>query len=442
MSSKVMKVSVLAHYLKSKLENDQYLNNIIVQGEISNFTNHKSGHWYFSIKDDTARLSCVMFKTYNTKTSFIPKDGDKVLIRCSTSLFESNGSLQLYVNAIKHDGIGDLYLQYEMLKKKLAAKGIFADEHKKPIPKYPERICVVTGNKTAALNDVITTIERRWPLATLSIYPVLVQGDMASKQIIEALQYVDKLNFDIILLVRGGGSIEDLWAFNNEELAYCIYNMQTCIISGVGHEVDTTIVDNVCDVRGATPTAAATLATPDINDVKAMLIQLSQRLNMAIDRYKQNKEVRLDYYQLKLNNIKYTVNDNAKKLDILNHKLLLAINSIKNKQENHLVNNLNKLKMITSDQILKNNNQINNYKITLLNNINNIYLKNNYHLMNNIKLLDAYSPLKIMQRGYSLTFKDDKLVNSIKDIVKNDNLMIKLQDGYINTIVKDVNKNE
>ena len=173
-----------------------------------------------------------------------------------------------------------------------------------------------------------------------------------------------------------------------------------------------------------------------------MLIQLSQRLNMAIDRYKQNKEVRLDYYQLKLNNIKYTVNDNAKKLDILNHKLLLAINSIKNKQENHLVNNLNKLKMITSDQILKNNNQINNYKITLLNNINNIYLKNNYHLMNNIKLLDAYSPLKIMQRGYSLTFKDDKLVNSIKDIVKNDNLMIKLPDGYINTIVKDVNKNE
>lgn len=442
MSSNVMKVSALAHYLKSKLENDQYLNNIIVQGEISNFTNHKSGHWYFSIKDDTARLSCVMFKTYNIKSSFIPKDGDKVLIRCSTSLFESSGSLQLYVNAIKHDGIGDLYLQYELLKKKLLAKGLFDKDHKKPIPKYPEKICVVTGNKTAALNDVITTINRRWPCCTLSIYPVLVQGDMAAKQIIKALQYLDKLDFDIILLVRGGGSIEDLWAFNNEELAYCIYDMKTCIISGVGHETDTTIVDYVCDLRGATPTTAATLATPDISDVKATMMQLKERLYMAIDHYKQNKELLLDYYDLKLNNVKFLTNDHASKLAILNHRLLLAISAIKNKEENHLITNINKLKVITSDKINHNRNDISNYRLSLVNNINNIYLNNKYHLINNIKLLDAYSPLKVMQRGYSLTYKDDKLINSINDINKNDNLTIKVQDGYINTIVKDVNKNE
>ncbi len=438
---KSIRVHVLANYLKGKLENDQYLQNIIVQGEISNFTNHKSGHWYFSIKDEQARLSCVMFSNYVNKTNFVPKDGDKVLIRCNVSLFGASGQLQLYVNAIKLDGIGDLYIQFERLKKKLADEGLFAKEHKKPLIKYPNNICVITGNKTAALKDVLTTINKRWPVCNVSLYYVLVQGDGASKQINDALKYCDKLNFDVILLVRGGGSIEDLWAFNDEQLAYTIYNMQTPIITGVGHETDFTIVDYVADVRGATPTAAATLATPDINDVQANINAYKNRINSIIIKYYHNQLLLLDYQRQRLSKIQNLIQKQRQQLILLKQELLLKVNELINQNKTLIITNKQKINYYMSMQIFTNKQNISKYKQLLLNNINFNMSQMKLKLGHNIQLLDAYSPLKIMQRGYNLAYKNDILVKDLFQVNKGDNLLLKTYSGNIYTQVEKVEKN-
>ena len=438
---KSIKVHVLANYLKGKLENDQYLQNIIVQGEISNFTNHKSGHWYFSIKDEQARLSCVMFSTYTNKTNFVPKDGDKVLIRCNVSLFGASGQLQLYVNAIKLDGIGDLYIKFERLKKKLADEGLFSEEHKKTLKKYPKNICVITGNKTAALKDVLTTIKKRWPICNVYLSYVLVQGDGASKQINEALKNCDKLNFDVILLVRGGGSIEDLWAFNDEQLAYTIYNMQTPIITGVGHETDFTIVDYVADVRGATPTAAATLATPDIHEVKANILSYKNRIKSIIIKYYHNQSLLLDYQRQKLSKVNNLIQKERQQLMVLKQDLLLKVNELLSLNNTLIITNKQKIMHAISLYVFSHNQNITKYQELIINDINFNLTQIKLKLGYNIQLLDAYSPLKIMQRGYNLAYKDDVLIKDISQLNKGDNLLLKTFSGNIYSKVEKVEKN-
>ncbi|MEF9968454.1 MAG: exodeoxyribonuclease VII large subunit, partial [Longicatena sp.] len=249
MSQAVVKVSTLVSYLKSKIDQDNYLQRILVCGEISNFVRHRSGHWYFTLKDEVSRLSCVMFSSSASRSKYIPKDGDKVILQANTSIFESSGQLQLYVTGIKLDGVGDLYVQFELLKKKLFNEGYFDENHKLSIPKYPLQIGLITGKNTAAREDVISTLQRRWPIANLIEINTLVQGDTAAKQICDAIKQMESMDVEVILLVRGGGSIEDLWAFNDENLAKVIYHCSIPIVTGVGHEVDTTIVDYVSDLR-------------------------------------------------------------------------------------------------------------------------------------------------------------------------------------------------
>ena len=283
MRNRVYTVSEIVKTLKNKLDLDPGLQKIIVQGEISNFTAHRSGHWYFTLKDAGCRISCVMFASYVSRCNFHPKEGVKVLIQANTSIFEASGQLQLYVQAMKQDGIGDYYQQFELLKKKLFDEGYFDPNHKKALPKYPMKIGVITGKNTAAREDVFTTIKRRWPICQISEINTLVQGSEASIQMINALNKLDEMNLDVIILARGGGSIEDLWAFNDERLAITIYNAKTPIITGVGHEVDTTIVDYVSDRRAPTPTGAAEMATPDLHKVLFELDSSKKRLIVAMN---------------------------------------------------------------------------------------------------------------------------------------------------------------
>ena len=296
MSQNVVSVSTLVHYLKSKLESDNLIQKVLVEGEISNFSNYRSGHWYFSLKDENSLIRCVMFSSYNKKVQFAPKDGDKVIIQADVSVYEQRGDIQLLVYAMKSDKIGDLYLQFEKLKAKLYAEGVFDDKYKKPIPLYPMNIALVTGANTAARSDVLTTLNRRWPIAEIHEYSVLVQGNESAGQIINALKQADNNHHDVILLVRGGGSIEDLWSFNDETLARTIFNLKTPIITGIGHEINYTISDYVADLRAPTPTGAAERCAPDQKDVLNMLNVYQTRLNTAITTKKDHASRELNKY--------------------------------------------------------------------------------------------------------------------------------------------------
>ena len=257
MSQNVYSVSALVHYIKQTLDNDIRIQSILIKGEISNFTNHRSGHWYFTLKDARSKISCVMFSSHARRCNILLKEGMKVIVTASVSMYEAGGSVQLYVTAVRSDGLGDLFLQLEEVKKKLAAQGLFDPQKKKPLPQYPMRIGVITAKTGAAVQDILTTISRRWPLAEVVVYPSLVQGIQASGAIVENLRKADQGGHDVILLARGGGPIEDLWCFNEEAVARAVFAMHTVIVTGVGHETDTTLVDYVSDARAPTPTAAA-----------------------------------------------------------------------------------------------------------------------------------------------------------------------------------------
>ena len=431
-------VSSLVGYLKRSLDRDFKIQNLFIKGEISNFTHHRSGHFYFTLKDSNSRINCVMFKAYSFKVLFSPKDGDMVLLKVNTSIYEGSGQLQLYVTSMQLDGIGDLYLEYEKLKKKLSEEGLFDNEHKHKVNKYPKRIGVIVGKNTAAREDIMSTLKRRWPIVEITECNVLVQGDNSASQIIEALKLMDKLNFDTILLARGGGSIEDLWSFNNEELARVIYELNTPLISGVGHESDTTIVDYVADLRAPTPTGAAELASNDIRDVSTYINNYQHKLfinvNNRLKNYKnnysslinsqifkdpyyltKNKHLKLDYNFQKLLNYKANIHIEKTKLSDLENRLHIIINNNFNVTTKKI--NMNEQKIINSMNLIYHNNLKNYQKLTAL--------------------LNAYSPLQILSRGYSLTFKESILVKDYDKVNINDVLDIKFRKGVVKAIVKE-----
>lgn len=442
-TQRVIKVSQLVSYLKRKLDSDGNIQQVVVQGEISNYIYHRSGHIYFTLKDEKSRMKCVMFKSYavNLKTAF--KDGDKVLVKANTSLFEASGDLQLYVTAMKLDGQGDLYLQFELLKKKLNEEGLFAQEHKKQLPLFPFKIGLVTGKNTAARSDVLTTLNRRWPVATVYEYPALVQGEGATLTVINALKYLDTLDLDVILLVRGGGSIEDLWAFNDENLARTIYTLKTPIISGVGHEVDITIVDYVCDKRAPTPTGAAEMATPNLLDVQQFLMNyqnnLKIRLNEILLHQKQRlsnmqnsyvllhphklyeqKQMQLDYFVSKLEQIQNNFKIYRQKYQMISQQFHHYLLSHQVTQSQQLIAMKQKIKDLVN---LKKQQ------------IQSLYTQR-------VELLDAYSPLKSLSRGYAIPFKDDSVLRSVKDVQVKDKIKVKLNDGTLDVTVMEVNQND
>jgi len=415
----IISVSQLNNYLKRLIDENVVLNNVLVKGEISNLKYHPSGHIYFSLKDSESVIKCVMFNSYTGNLNFKLSEGDKVIVNGTLSVYVQGGTYQIYVKNMEKDGIGNLYLEFERLKKKLEEEGLFSPYLKKQLPKYPFKIGVATSSSGAALRDIVSTIKRRWPLASIIVFPCLVQGEGASESIINALESSKQFDLDVMIVGRGGGSIEDLWCFNNESLAYYIHEYKVPIISAVGHEVDFTICDFVCDVRAATPTAAAELATPDINELILTLDKYKNDLNKTIKNVIDNNKMLIST----LSSI--FTKDNI--LDLIGRKKELIKNEL-------LVLN-NCATSIYKDNRIILNNEVNK----LVNSFNEVKNKKTSELSNLIVSLDNLSPLKVMLRGYSVVKTSEKTINSIKDVNVDDVVQIRVSDGkfYANVTKKE-----
>ncbi len=416
MNDKYISVTQLTKYIKYKIDNDINLNEVFLKGEISNFKAHSRGHYYFTIKDEGSRISAVMFANNTKKLKFLPTDGMKVLVTGKISVFEANGSYQIYVNDMLEDGVGNLYIAYEQLKKKLEEEGLFDKSHKKSIPKIPNRVGVITAPTGAAIKDIISTIKRRWPLSEIILLPALVQGEEAHSTIVEQIKNAENYNLDTLIVGRGGGSIEDLWPFNEEDVAKAIYECSIPVISAVGHEVDFTIADFVADLRAPTPTGAAEMAVPAISDVISYLDQINIRLNKSL-----------------LNKI----NINKKHLDeIKKHYIFTNPITIYESKELIFDNLVERLRFSLKNLVNIKEKKYNELK-------NSIIFKNPYNLIDNksnkylqvLSKLEALSPLKTLQRGYSIVKKENKVISSIKDTKKDDLLELNLKDGNIDVKV-------
>jgi exodeoxyribonuclease VII large subunit len=294
MNENYITVTQLTRYIKYKIDNDSNLNRVCLKGEISNFKAHTRGHLYFTIKDENTRINAVMFATNASKLKFVPQDGTKVLIIGKVSVYESTGGYQIYVTDMIEDGIGNLYIEFEKLKKKLELEGLFDESKKKKIPKMPKKIGIITAPTGAAIKDILSTIKRRWPIAETILFPSLVQGKEAAEDIVRNINLTKNFDLDVLIVGRGGGSIEDMWCFNEEIVARAIYNLEVPVISAVGHEIDFTICDFVSDLRAPTPTGAAEMAVPNISDFYNYLNQIYIRLNKSTNNIIKTKKEKLE----------------------------------------------------------------------------------------------------------------------------------------------------
>ena len=387
-SEMAITVTELNKYIKDKFEKDEYLAELLIKGEISNFKNHYTGHMYFTLKDEKSLIKCVMFKTYAQKLNFIPKDGMKVIILGGVSVFERDGVYQIYVKAMQEDGIGSLYKAYEEMKAKLEKEGLFDQSHKKKIPLMPKCIGVLTSNTGAVIRDIINVSTRRNPNVYIKLLPVPVQGEGAAEKIVDAINLMNEKKLaDVIIVARGGGSLEDLWPFNEEIVARAIYNSDLPVISAVGHETDFTIADFVADLRAPTPSAAAELAVPNILDLKIKLEAYNNRYKLAL----------------------------KKKVEFMKLRYEKCMNSRVFKEPLQKINE----KYILLDMKVK----------SIQNSISNIYNSKKTNMIKHIAKLDALSPLKTLTRGYSIVQTNGKIIKSINQIKKDDEIDIKLIDG-------------
>ena len=385
-----MAVSVtdLNRYIKNKIADDEYLNNILVKGEISNFKHHYTGHMYFTLKDENSLIKCIMFKSYAQKLNFEPRDGMKVYILGSVSVFERDGVYQIYAKVMEEDGLGDLYTRYQKLKKELEEKGLFDERHKKKIPMMPKVIGVLTSQTGSVIRDIINVSTRRNPNVYIRLLPVPVQGEGAGEKIAKGIEFMNKNELaDVLILARGGGSLEDLWPFNEEIVANSIYNSKIPIISAVGHETDFSISDFVADLRALTPSAAAELAVPDVYEVKQKINTYQNRLKMSL----------------------------TKKLEIMKLRYEKCMSSSVFKEPTRKIN--------------ENYIKIDTYVKQLENLINKVKEKNKNKYIELVSKLDTLSPLKTLTRGYSIVEKDEKSIKSVLELQKDDEISIRLNDG-------------
>ena len=381
-------VTELNTYVKEKFQEDEFLNNVLVKGEISNFKHHYTGHMYFTLKDENSLIKCVMFKTYTSHLDFVPKDGMKVMVLGTVSVFERDGVYQIYAKALKQEGIGDLHAEYEKLKAKLEQEGLFNKEHKKAIPVMPKCIGVLTSNTGAVIRDIINVSTRRNPNVYIKLLPVPVQGQGAAEKIAEAIQIMNKEKLaDVLIVARGGGSLEDLWPFNEEIVARAIYNSEIPVISAVGHETDFTIADFVSDLRAPTPSAAAELAVPNCSEIQLKLKTYENRLKNAL--YKKVEVMKLRYEKC-----------------------------MKSKAYTSPLQKINEYYML-----------IDKNEKALENKIQVILKEKKAYMIEWISKLDALSPLKTLSRGYSIVQKDNKIVKTVKELKQGDNIKLRLTDG-------------
>ena len=411
MNNNYITVTQLTKYIKYKIDNDQNLNKIYLKGEISNFKAHTRGHFYFTIKDENTRINAVMFSTYTKNVKFDIQDGMKVLVTGKVSVYEATGGYQIYVDSITEDGLGNLYIAFEQLKKKLEQEGLFKEEHKKKIPRIPSRIGIITAPTGAAIKDILSTLKRRWPLCETILFPSLVQGAEAATDIVRNIELSKNYDLDVLIVGRGGGSIEDLWCFNEEIVARAIYDLDTPVISAVGHEIDFTISDFVADLRAPTPTGAAEMAVPDIRDITKLLNQLEIRSINGITKILQlNKETLnklSNSFVLKNPITMYQVKE--EKFDNLFDKLISSYKSLIN-------NNKNKIDLLDNK---------------LINSINNKFTSDKNSFVKVLSKLEVLNPLLTIKRGYSIVRKNNKVVSLKKDLKKKDKVEIELSDGKV-----------
>ncbi len=387
-SEMAITVTDLNKYIKNKISEDEYLNDVLVKGEISNFKNHYTGHMYFTLKDENCLIKCIMFKSYAQKLAFMPKDGMKVIVYGGVSVFERDGVYQIYVKAMEEDGLGDLYTKYQKLKKDLEEQGLFEQSHKKKIPIMPKIVGVLTSQTGSVIRDIINVSTRRNPNVYIRLLPVPVQGEGAAEKIANGIDYMNEHKLaDVLIIARGGGSLEDLWPFNEEIVAQSIYKSEIPVISAVGHETDFTIADFVADLRAPTPSAAAELAVSDIYETNHKIQVYQDRLRNALIR----------------------------KVQLMKLRYEKCISSIVLKEPTRKINELYI--------------QIDNYIKRLENLIATKQEKERAKYIELVAKLDAYSPLKTLYRGYSIVEKDNKIIKKIEELNAGDKIQIQLSDG-------------
>lgn len=418
-NDKYLTITAITRYLKYKLDSDEHLKNVFLKGEISNFKAHSTGHLYFSLKDETSKINAIMFSVNAKKLKFHPQDGSKVLLVGRISVYEATGNYQIYVEDMIEDGVGNLYIAYEKLKAELAKEGLFDDSHKKKIPKIPSKVGIITAPTGAAIKDIISTIRRRFPLCETILFPSLVQGENAAVDIVKNIKLADTYDLDVLIVGRGGGSIEDLWPFNEEIVARAIYEANVPIISAVGHEVDFTIADFVSDLRAPTPTGAAELAVPNQTDVLKHIEQLRIRANENI--YK-----KINYQKLYLDSLKNSFVIKSPMIMYENKKQKLDMNLEKIK---NLINNILEVRK-SKFNLLKSN--------YLLNNPNEIYKHQQIRLENIIDKLNIINPLNTLKRGYTLTYSNDNIVKDIKDIKVGNVIKTRFTNGTVESTVTNI----
>lgn len=413
---KALTVGQLNKYIKSILESDAKLQNILVAGEISNLTLHRSGHIYLTLKDRSGVIKGVMFRGYASRLRFTPEEGMKVLAFGSVSVYEAGGQYQFYIEALQPDGIGSLSLAFEQLKEKLSKEGLFASERKKPVPGYPKRIGVATGPNTAAFQDVCNVLGRRWPVAEIVFAPTMVQGPTAAPSIVNSLLALDLEQLDVIIVCRGGGSIEDLWCFNDEQVARTVAALHTPVVSGVGHETDFTIIDFVADLRAPTPSAAAELCTPNIADEAEQLNLLHRRLidlTNASMKLRQEQLNRLMQSNV-LKSFASLCNEDRQKIDQKQDRILFMTKNILESSETRLSTVYERLQTAT--------------KIRMQQELHRLQLC--------AGKLDAFSPMKVLSRGYSIALKEDhQIISKTGDAHPGDKFRLKLSDGTLTCTV-------
>ena len=382
-------VTQLNLYVKEKFQEDEFLANVLVKGEISNFKHHYTGHMYFTLKDETSLIKCVMFKTYTSNLDFVPKDGMKVMVLGTVSVFERDGVYQIYAKAMQQEGVGDLHAKYEKLKAKLEQEGLFDASHKKPIPFMPKVLGVLTSNTGAVIRDIINVSTRRNPNVYIRLYPVPVQGQGAAEKIAKAIEIMNKNKLaDVLIIARGGGSLEDLWPFNEEIVARAIYNSELPVISAVGHETDFTIADFASDLRAPTPSAAAELAVPSIEDVKKKIETNKNRLQNGLKRKMEFAKLRFEKCM----------------------KSSVYTNPLQKINENYML--------------------IDKYTKLLENSMNLKIKEKKTYMVEWISRLDALSPLKTLTRGYVMaTNEQGKIIKSVKEVNSEDKVSLRFTDG-------------
>lgn len=388
-------VTDLNRYIKNKVNDDEYLNNVLVKGEISNFKHHYTGHMYFTLKDENSLIKCIMFKTYTPNLKFVPKDGMKVMILGTVSVFERDGVYQIYCKAMQEDGMGSLYTAYEELKNKLEKQGLFDKKYKKEIPKMPKCIGVLTSNTGSVIRDIINVSTRRNPNCYIKLLPVPVQGKGAGEKIAEAIKIMNENKLaDVIILARGGGSLEDLWPFNEEIVAHAIFESELPVISAVGHETDFTIADFVADLRAPTPSAAAELAVPNVTDIIMNLEKYNNRLKNSL----------------------------KKKIELMRLRYEKCMASRVFREPLQKINE----RYISIDMLVK----------QIQNSINNKIKDDKTKMIELITKLDTLSPLKTLTRGFCLaTTNNGKIIKSVKKLKKDDELVLRFNDGNTNVKV-------